>query len=127
MKLTSYELAYVRSHGLYITEKCDACGKLLNQTGWHTITAKAGVYCSAVCRDFVFFGDRHEAEKQATPGRCAYCGATLQGKRRGALYCDHVCQVRAQRKFKRSTTEKLPISVTPAPLNEQPGGAKIAC
>jgi hypothetical protein len=32
MKLTAYELAYVRSRGLIITEKCDACRQLLNQS-----------------------------------------------------------------------------------------------
>ena len=31
MKLTSAEIAHVRSQGLYISQKCDDCGKLLNQ------------------------------------------------------------------------------------------------
>jgi hypothetical protein len=30
MKLFAAELAYIRSQGVYITEKCDACGKILN-------------------------------------------------------------------------------------------------
>jgi len=30
MKLTAAELVHVRAQGLYITEKCDGCGKLLN-------------------------------------------------------------------------------------------------
>ena len=37
MKLTSAELAYVRSQGLHLTEKCDGCGKLLNQALCYTI------------------------------------------------------------------------------------------
>ena len=56
MKLTARELAYVRSQGLYITEKCDACGKLLNRSFRYTITGKPEVYCTGVCRDLVFFG-----------------------------------------------------------------------
>ena len=40
MKLTAAELAYVGSQGLYITEKCDGCGKLLNQAFRYTIAGK---------------------------------------------------------------------------------------
>ncbi len=43
MKLTPAELAYVRSLGLYITEKCNRCGKLLNQNVRYTITGKPKV------------------------------------------------------------------------------------
>lgn len=31
MRLAAVEVTYVCSQGLYITEKCDGCGKLLNQ------------------------------------------------------------------------------------------------
>jgi len=40
MKLTTPEFAYVRSQGLYITEKCNGCGTLLNQTVRFTINGK---------------------------------------------------------------------------------------
>ena len=99
MKPTAAELTYVRSQGLYITEKCDACGKLLSQTLRYTIANKPEVYCSAACRDFVFFEDRHEAAKHATPGICTFCGAPLQDKRRGAIYCSDKCRKRAERKI----------------------------
>ena len=68
MKLTPAELAYVRAKGLYITEKCDGCGELLNQSVRWTITGKPEVYCSAECRDLVFFEDRREVKEQATAG-----------------------------------------------------------
>jgi hypothetical protein len=42
MKLTAAELAYVRSQGFYISQKCDGCRKLLNQTVQHTITGRIG-------------------------------------------------------------------------------------
>lgn len=57
MKLNPQELAYVRSKGLYLTEKCDGCGKVLNQAHRWTIKDLPEVYCSEKCRDLAFFGD----------------------------------------------------------------------
>ena len=113
MKLTPAELAYVRSNGLYITEKCAGCGKLLNQTVRYTITSKPEVYCSAECRDFAFFGDQREVKKRASPGKCVYCGCTLKGKRRGALYCDEICKKRAARTGRAQSTAESQITGTP--------------
>jgi hypothetical protein len=62
VKLTPRKFAYVRSKGLHITENCDGCGKLLNQTVRYTIAGKPEVYCSAECQDFAFFGDRREVK-----------------------------------------------------------------
>ncbi len=45
MKLPAAELAYVRSQGLYVTEKCDGCSKLLNQSVRYTIKDRPEVYC----------------------------------------------------------------------------------
>ena len=98
MKLTASELFYVRSQGLYVTEKCDACGKLLNQTFRYTIAGEPEVYCSAGCRDLAFFGDTREAKKRSTPGKCVYCGATFEGKRRGAL--NEAIVTRAQKLYR---------------------------
>jgi hypothetical protein len=125
MKLTSAELAYVRSQGLYITDKCDGCGKVLNQTVRWTITGKPEVYCSAKCRDLVFFEERREARKRVNSGKCGYCGASLQGKRRGAFYCDHLCQIRAHRRSNGAMTGKPQITVTPTQQNQQLTEAKI--
>jgi hypothetical protein len=92
VKLTAAELSSIRLTGLYVTEKCDACGKVLNQTIHYTTAERQQVYCSAVCRDTAFFGDRRQAEKLARPGRCAHCGGSLRGKKRGTLYCDDACR-----------------------------------
>ena len=119
MKLTATELAYVRSQGLYITEKCDGCGTLLNQTFRYTRAGKPEAYCSAACRDLVFFGDRREARKHSTPGKCVYCGATLEGKRRGALYCDEVCKKRVGRTGRAQSMAEPQITGTPDQMNEQ--------
>ena len=97
MKLTAAELAHVRSPGLYITEKCDGCGKLLNQTFRYTMAGKPEAYCSAACRDLVFFGNRREVRKRSTPRKCAFCGATLEGRNRGAIYCGDKCRMRENR------------------------------
>ena len=98
MKLTAAELAYVGSQGLYITEKCDGCGKLLNQTVRHTITGKPGVYCSAECRDFAFFGYHRGARKRSTPlATCQQCGHPLRDKRDGAGFCSIACKSRFYR------------------------------
>jgi hypothetical protein len=94
MKLTPAELAQVRAHGLYLTEKCDGCGKLLNQTFRYTIAGKPEVYCSAACRDSAFFGDRGEGKKHATPGKCAHCGGSLKGKKRKPQICWAPCNLK---------------------------------
>ena len=124
MKPNTAELVHVRSQGLYITEKCGGCGKLLNQTFRYTITGKHEVYCSAACRDLAFFGDRQEAKKHSTPGKCVYCGGTLEGKRRGALYCDEICKKRATRTGRAQSTAKLKITGTPTHSNQQIAYAK---
>ena len=93
MKLTAAELASVRAQGLYITEKCDGYGKLLIQTFRHTIAGKPEVYCSAVCRDRVYFGDRYETKTQApsagkpvaTLQKCQQCDQEFTDGRRKAL------------------------------------------
>src|ERR1035437_9648195 len=94
MKLAETELAYVRSLGLYVTEKCDGCPKVLNQSFRHTIAGKPEVYCSADCRDRVFFGEgyrpRKPAGQQSKP--CAYCGGPIVGKKRDAEFCSGRCQ-----------------------------------
>jgi len=106
MKLTDSQLAYVRSLGLYITERCDGCGKVLNQTFTYTIADRPEVYCSTACREFVFFGDRRKAMKHLTPKKCAYCGGELKEKNRGTLYCDDRCRMRANRTHNSATAKK---------------------
>jgi hypothetical protein len=126
MKLTAAELACVRSQGLYITRKCDGCGKLLNQTVQYTITGRREVYCSGPCRDNDFLGDRHEAKKRSTPGKCAYCGGSLKGKKRGALYCDDTCRMRHCRAQERTETQRVEKSRTPTQSNQGVVGANNA-
>ena|SRR5580658_4789119 len=97
MNLTAAEVVAVRALGLFLIEKCNGCGRALNQTFRYTIAGRPEVFCSALCRDTAFFADRGEARKHSTPGKCAYCKGSLKGKRRGALYCDETCKKRAAR------------------------------
>ena len=126
MKLNAAELAYVRSQGLYVTEKCDGCEKLLNQSLRYTITGKPEVYCSAVCRDLAFFRDRREARKHSSPGKCVYCGGKLEGKRRGALYCDETCKKRVARRREPQSPPREQLSGTAVEQNQQVADAKTA-
>ena len=68
MKLTPKEQIYVRGQGLYLTAKCDGCKTILNQSVRYTIAGKAEIFCSAKCRDGVFFEDQLERKKRAKPG-----------------------------------------------------------
>ncbi len=119
MKLTPAELAYVRAHDFYVTEKCDGCKKLLNQTVHYAIAGRPEVYCSAGCRDLAFFGDTPEAKKRSTPAKCVYCGATLEGKRRGALYCDEICKKRVARTGRAQSTAEPQITGTTPQSNQR--------
>ena len=98
---------------------------LLNKTVQYTTTGRGEVYCSAPCRDNTFFGDNHEAEKHSTPGKWVYCASTLEGKRRGALYCDEICKKRAAKKTRAQSTAEPQIAGTPTQLHQGVGGAKI--
>ena len=124
MRLVAPELAYVRSCGLYITQKCDGCGRLLNQNVHYTITGRSEVFCSSPCRDNAFFADRHEVMKRATPGKCTYCGGSLESKKRGSIFCDDVCRKALSRKNQRIATRELEKSRTPTQLNQSVGDPK---
>ena len=119
MKLTATELAYVRTQGLYITDKCDGCGKLLNQTIRYTISGKPEVYCSSGCRDLTFFGDTREAIKHSTPGKCVYCRAPLKGKKRDAIFCNDACRKAHSRKLQRISIPEGEKSRTPTQFNHR--------
>ena len=126
MNLTAQELSYIQSQGLYVREKCDGCGAILNQSVRYTIAGKAEVYCSAKCRDAAFFEDQLERKKRSNPGRCANCGGPLQAKRRGAIYCDEICRKRHGQKNGGISTADGELSRKPNQLNQQVRNPKIA-
>ena len=125
MELSVSELAYVRAQGVYVTQKCDGCGKFLNRSLCFTISGKREVYCSAACRELIFFSDRREAKKHAAPGTCAYCGGSLRDKKRGAFFCGDKCRKRARRTGTGERTAEVAESRTPVESNEQLTNAEI--
>ncbi|MCZ6625028.1 MAG: recombinase family protein [Deltaproteobacteria bacterium] len=126
MRLTVEEGTTIQSQGLYLTEKCDGCKTILNQSVTYTIAGKPEVYCSAKCRNRVFFENQLERKKRASPGRCANCGGPLQGKRRGALYCNDMCRKRYAKKNGGISTAGAEISRKSNQSNQQLANPKIA-
>jgi hypothetical protein len=73
-------------HSVYATEVCDKCGKILGHVRFTRFSQK-GEWCSRLCRD----GVEHKA------GACRGCGASLEGKKKGSIYCDRTCRMRVMR------------------------------
>jgi endogenous inhibitor of DNA gyrase (YacG/DUF329 family) len=94
MKLTSKESNEIKSQGLYIADKCDSCGKPLNQTIRYTRPDRKGrVFCSAECCDLAGNGEGlpeatlphsiagsvvHELIAEKIYGSCESCGLPLR-------------------------------------------------
>ena len=89
MKLTTQQsYALLESHGCYITEICDRCGKGIGPVRF-TRYGESGVWCSRECRD---------GAKAREPGTCRHCKAKLpESKRRGTAFCDDACRKASQR------------------------------
>jgi hypothetical protein len=102
MKLTAAELAYVRSQGLYITEKCDGCGKLLNQSVRYTTPERPETWCSAACQDKAMGWDKTNTHKKAGPAFymrvCQGCEMRFRARRNDARFCSVRCQRSAHRR-----------------------------
>jgi hypothetical protein len=77
----SHEL--LAKHGVYAREICEKCRAILGAVRF-TRKCEAGEWCSRECRD---------GEKAHEPRTCKGCRAKLvNGKRRGASYCDDACR-----------------------------------
>jgi hypothetical protein len=99
MKLPQESINQIRAQGLYITEACDGCCKVLNQSFRYTVKDKPEVYCSEACRDRVFFGEAGDTKRQgnlaAMPGtkkQCVMCRAEIPFTRRAdSTTCSSGC------------------------------------
>lgn len=105
MLLNEDERALLRARGVIVFEKCDACGNPITQSFVWKFAGKPETYCSQVCRDGV----------ARTPGKCEYCGASLEGKRRGTRFCGSKCRMR----FIRSHPDGRDVA-NPAQVEETP-------
>jgi hypothetical protein len=102
MRLTEDQSrALLANRGVYVTEACDKCGKPLGHIRF-TRFGQKGEWCSRLCRD----GVEHKA------GVCRGCGASLNGKRKGALFCSDVCRMRL-RSQNGANNPKTPMQNTP--------------
>jgi hypothetical protein len=61
--------ALLAKHGVYVTEVCDKCAKILGPVRFAR-NDEQGEWCSRLCRD----GFEHKA------GSCLGCGTALNGK-----------------------------------------------
>jgi hypothetical protein len=77
----------LQTHGMYVAEVRDQCGQILGHVRY-TRRNEPGEWCSQVCRDGIHL----------KVGVCQGCGVSLNGKRRGAIYCDRTCRMRIVRR-----------------------------
>jgi hypothetical protein len=101
VELTSAELSYVRSQGLHLTEKCDHCGEVLNQTFHYRLNDRdPRKWCSAACQDadMGWEGRRYQARINHEL-RCQRdaCGSRFESRRADAKYCSPRCRKWASR------------------------------
>jgi hypothetical protein len=75
--------ALLERYGAFVTDVCDKCGKILGPVRF-TRCGQAGEWCSKACRDGF----------ERKPGTCLGCGVSLNGKRKGAVFCSDVCRKR---------------------------------
>ena len=96
MEVTPAELSYVRAQGLHLTEKCDHCGQVLNQTLHYRLNdADPRTWCSAACQDadMGWGGPRYQARINYRL-RCQReaCGRSFESRRADAEYCSPRCR-----------------------------------
>jgi hypothetical protein len=85
MRVTKSDIQALRERGIYLTDSCDRCGTLIHYANRFTRFHSKGAWCSRLCRDGVESRDY---------GTCRNCGQSLQGKRKGTLYCSDTCRMR---------------------------------
>jgi hypothetical protein len=92
MRLTKEQCEkLLRERGIWITEACDKCGKLLGAVHW-TRRGEPGEWCSAECRDGV------PTKSNVTTKQCLECGVPLNGKRSDSDFCSRTHLMRHRRK-----------------------------
>jgi hypothetical protein len=89
--------------GIWITEACDKCGKLLGSVRW-TCRGEPGEWCSIACRDGIEAG----TSKSNLRG-CLECGTRLDAKRADAKFCSRTHMMRYRRCKLSKSAEKRQI------------------
>jgi hypothetical protein len=104
MQLTEEQSrALLATHGVSVTEVCDKCANILGPIRF-TRYGDDGEWCSKRCRDGF----------ERKRGTCLGCGVSLNGKRKGAVFCSDVCRKRWRIEIHRiiaeTTIEKSALS-----------------
>jgi hypothetical protein len=102
----------LQERGIWITEACDKCGRLLGSVRW-TRRGEPGEWCSAACRDEVSHGERKADSKT-----CRECGVALTGKRADSEFCDEAHSKRYRRREQSKTAHNREI-IPDTPIGKQ--------
>jgi hypothetical protein len=113
MKLTREQSQkLVKERGIWITNACDKCGRLLGAVRW-TRRGEPGEWCSAECRDGV---------KAQTKARVAAAQEVIRHKRIGARLAGrpkkHTSNAGKQRSYRSSLKTGLALRNTPSQVLE---------
>jgi hypothetical protein len=109
MKLTrnqSQKLLHER--GIWITEACDKCGRLLGFVRWNR-RGEPGEWCSTECRDGI------RVFLKANTRCCRECGVSLDGKRSDSEFCSDV----HRKRFAKSATSQNRRFIAETPIGKQ--------
>lgn len=68
MRINDAQIAELRNRGIYVTNACDRCGKLLGSVRW-TRKDEPGEWCSRECRDGKVEAQARQARISAKAGR----------------------------------------------------------
>ena len=107
MKLTPEEIRAIREErGLHVAEKCDECGKGLNQSVRYTTPGRPEVWCSAACQDKAMGWDKTATRKASGPAFyvrvCDVCTNKFRSRRKDARLCSARCRQILARRTKRA-------------------------
>jgi hypothetical protein len=112
MKLTREQSQkLLRERGIWVTEACDKCRKLLGSVRW-TRRGEPGEWCSSLCRD------GSPEIRRPNSKTCRECGGSLTGKRADSEFCDEAHSKRYRRREQSKTAQNREI-IPDTPIGKQ--------
>jgi len=109
MKLTRNQgQKLLHERGVWITEACDKCGRLLGSVRW-TRKDEPGEWCSAECRDGI------RVALKAHTRCCRECCVSLEGKPSDSEFCSDV----HRKRFAKSATSQKRRFIAETPIGKQ--------
>ena len=115
MLLNTEQISAVAKLGLYLTHRCDQCGKVLNQSYYYCIRAEDNVrWCSRECQNKAMGWIESPAAIKATSPRpeiqriCGNCDKKFITVARNGKYCSRRCEKMARARGKREARRRSP-------------------